>query len=306
MSTVPWTEKYRPYNSKRICGNEENLRDIRALREKCGSILVYGPPGTGKTTSIRSILNDFPKEQIFTFDMSLKSSETCKNMTRLLNNFIIKQTESNHKIVVVDEIDCMRVIDQKVFKCLLSSSFNTYSVSVMFLCNNIKKVSEFIIRNSKLIEFKLLEYEKVKDYLEEICSLENINVDHRSLEYIFNMCDRDLRKMLTTMQYIYKMTGVITKEKYKEIIYLLDTDVDIEKLLKLPLIEAVDYIYYQGKSVLKFIDDMLVYHKEKSILTKDYIKKLAEASNDAKIANDSWFIICFIINESPIYNLNVS
>lgn len=301
MNTTPWTEKYRPYDSKNICGNIENIKEIIELREKRGSILIYGPPGTGKTTSVRSVLNGFPKEQIFTFDMSLKSSETCKNMTRLLNNFITKQTETNHKIVVVDEIDCMRVMDQKVFKCLLSQSINSYSVSVIFLCNNIKKVSEFIIRNSKLVEFKLLEYEKISDYLEEICVLEKINVDHKSLKSMFNTCKRDLRKMLTTMQYVYKMTGVITEEKYKEIIHLLYADVDIDKVFEIPLIDAVDYIYYQGISVLKFIDDMLVYHKMKSMLTRDYVKKLAKASNDIKIANDTWFIICFIISESPIF-----
>ena len=305
MKMTPWTEKYRPRDISNVCGNKEIYNDILKLRETSGCVLIHGPPGTGKTTTIRSILNDVDDESIFIFDMSMKSSETSKNMTRILNNFIKKQTIRRHKIIVVDEIDCMRVLDQKVFKRLLSMSLydsSTYSISVLFLCNNIDKVSEYIVKNCEIINFNLLEFKEVQKYLVNICKTENIPVKDNCLKYIFHKCYCDLRKTITTLQYLYMMTDEISIDKYNEITIRIDIDDNIIiNLFKKNLKDAVDSIYYSGVSVIDFINKIHVYHKSKSKMTHEYVKVLAEASNDVRKTNDTWFIICFVISNSPIY-----
>lgn len=301
----PWTEKYRPDDISSVCGNQEKYNEIAKLNYEMGTALIHGPPGTGKTTTIRSILKDVDEESVFIFDMSLKSSETSKNMTRILNNFIKKHTKLKHKIVIVDEVDCMRVIDQKVFKNLLSQSLlkkSSYSISVLFLCNNINKVSEFIVKNCKNINFNLLKFEQVFTYLFNICESEQISVRRECLNYIFNNCGNDLRKTITTMQYLYMMTGEISKQKYDETMDLVDiNDKIIDDLFSKPLKEAVDTIYYEGISVIDFIDKFYHYHKDRGKITHEYIKILAGSSNIARNTSDTWFVLCYIISESPLF-----
>lgn len=300
-----WTEKYRPIESKDVCGCDEVYHKILYTTDTPCNILIYGPPGTGKTTAVRSVLRNINSESIFFFDMSLKSADTCKQMTRALTNFVSKQTNKKHKLIVVDEIDCMRVIDQKIFKSFLSekvcADYN-YSISIIFMCNNIKKVSDFIVRKCDLIQFKPLKFENVKSYLKNICENEHLSYDIETLELIFNKSKNDLRKTITTLQYMYLLCNDIQFENYNKIISSVDIDEKyIDYILNLEIKEAVNSVFYEGLSTLNFIIKLFHYHKNRGKMTFEYVKILGKASNNALKSNNVWFILYQVIKNSPIF-----
>lgn len=302
---IVWTEKYRPSNAEDVCGNKDNYKGIVNIINEPGNILIYGPPGTGKTTIVRSLLKDISRESIFFFDMSLKSADTCKYMTRTLLNFVTKQTLKKNKILVVDEVDCMRVIDQKIFKSYLSKSVSSdynYSLSLIFICNNINKVSDFITRNCHLLNFKTLQFVDVKKYLVNICKNENITYSSKALELIFEKCNNDLRNTVTTLQYIYMMYDVISEENYKKVFLSIDMDDRyLDTIFKMKIDDGVNKVYFEGISTLSFISRLLKYHKNKNKLTFEYIRVLAKASDSVINSNNVWFILYYVIRNSPFF-----
>ena len=64
MTTLPWTEKYRPkqFNNIIIDGIiKETL--INSIKKNCvPNLLLYGPPGTGKTTTIINYIKLYQQE----------------------------------------------------------------------------------------------------------------------------------------------------------------------------------------------------------------------------------------------------
>src|SRR5690349_18047171 len=56
-ATLPWIEKYRPFQLDEIISHTEIIGTIKKLLEKgeLPHLLLYGPPGTGKTSALLAI-----------------------------------------------------------------------------------------------------------------------------------------------------------------------------------------------------------------------------------------------------------
>tara|TARA_Y100000389_G_scaffold195238_1_gene226357 strand:+ start:1072 stop:2052 length:981 start_codon:yes stop_codon:yes gene_type:complete len=307
---IPFTEKYRPIEAKEVCGCDKNYDQLCEAMEKPKCLLIHGPPGTGKTSSIRTLIKEKSNENIFFFDMSLKASEINKNISRILLNFIQKQTISKHKIIIVDEVDCMRVTDQRIFKMILTpnTSSNRYMVSVIFICNNIERVSDFIVRKCEVLKFDTLNFSTVSSYLINICEKENIPYDIRILERIFGECDFDLRKTITLIQYIYMMSEKIDNSSFEEIVLKNRMDSRyIEDIFKMEIISGVNKIYYEGISINNLISELYDYHIKNNVMNEKYLNTLAFVSSKVKKTNDIWYLIYYLLFNSPLNNsLSVS
>ena len=146
MNVIPWTEKYRPETSKQVCGNVLEFEQV----------IKYGSQG-------KLIL-----------DAKARASGTTQQLIRKLTLFSMQKTTSKQRFVLVDEVDSIRIIDQKIFIRPLSKDISRYdgdserSIIFLFICNRIERVSEFIVRNCVSIAYNSLTFKMANGYIMKI------------------------------------------------------------------------------------------------------------------------------------------
>ena len=64
MSSIPWTEAYRPTNFDDIVLEPLNKKILINIIETgyFPNLLFFGPPGTGKTTTIINLINAYQEQ----------------------------------------------------------------------------------------------------------------------------------------------------------------------------------------------------------------------------------------------------
>lgn len=301
---IPWTEKYRPVTSEQVCGNNHKFDQVKECGTKHDNLLLHGPSGTGKSSALKVILKNIPDDCKLILDARARSSGSTQKIVNSMTNFILRKSSSKIRYVLVDEVDSFRVIDQRIFIRPLTRENNGIRLIFMFTCNRIELVSEFIVRNCTVIEYNPLNYVMVKDYLKKICENENIIYNSNSLKKIFTAVNYDMRKMVSTMQYLYLMTGSVEYDEFikndttnvSNYINLFDEIFSIKNIKK-----STNFLYRQSFSINTLCVFSLEYHSKLNKLTYEYIKTLAKICNDSCSTDDSWFLIYNMIQNSPIY-----
>ena len=301
---IPWTEKYRPITSDQVCGNVREFEKVKECGIKHVNLLLHGPSGTGKSSALKVILKNIPDDCKLILDTRTRSSGSTQNIVNRMTNFILRKSSSKIRYVLVDEVDSFRIVDQRIFIRPLTRENNGIRLIFLFTCNRIELVSEFIVRNCTVIEYNSLNYNMVQNYLRKICENENIKFNSNSLQKIFNAVNCDMRKMISTMQYLYLMTGSVD---FDEFIKNDTTNVSnyanlFEKIFSIKdIIKSTNYVYRQSFSVNTLCIFSLEYHSKLEKLTYEYVKILANICNDSLSTDDTWFLIYYMIKKSPIY-----
>ncbi len=309
MNVIPWTEKYRPETSKQVCGNVLEFEQVLKYGSESKNLLLHGPSGTGKSTAVRVLLKNVPKDSKLILDAKARASGTTQQLMRKLTLFSMQKTTCKQRFVLVDEVDSIRIIEQKIFIRPLTRDISRgdgdRNIIFLFICNRIERVSEFIVRNCVTIAYNALTFDMARNYIKNICNNENTEYKEESLKNIFHNVDRDMRKMVSTMQYLYLMTGRILDSDFFQIDPLnsLDYVKLFDRVLKKPNVyQVTDELYAESYSVNSLCICSLKYHEEKDNLTYKYLKTLANLCNDSHTTENIWFILYRIINESPIRN----
>ena len=306
MNVIPWTEKYRPESSHQVCGNVLEFEKVLSLGAQKKNLLLCGPSGTGKSSAVRVLLKNVPKESKLILDAKARANGTTQQLIRKLTNFTMKKTETKERFILVDEVDSIRIIDQKIFIRPLTKNIGDNSdkqIIYIFICNRLERVSEFIVRNCEVIMYNPLEFDMTITYLRDICNNENIVYDEYSLKTIFIHVGSDLRKMVSTMQYLYMMTGKVCSSDFKTIdpISELDYTTFFDSLMKNNNTKhIIDLLYGKAYSVNALSELMMMYHEEKNMMTHTYIKILGQLCHDSHTTDDTWFLLYRMIIESPI------
>ena len=269
MNVIPWTEKYRPESSNQVCGNVLEFEKVLLLGKEKKNLLLCGPSGTGKSSAVRVLLKNVPKESKLILDAKARANGTTQQLIRKLTNFTMKKTETRERFILVDEVDSIRIIDQKIFIRPLTRNIGDVSakqIIYIFICNRLERVSEFIVRNCELIMYNPLDFDMTTNYLQTICTNENIKYDRESLKSIFIRVDCDLRKMVSTMQYLFMMTGQVSSSDFNKIDPLADLNncEFFDSLLKNKNIkQVVDILYGHAYSVNSLCILIMKHHEKK-------------------------------------------
>lgn len=282
----PWVEKYRPKTSEEVCGNRISFEQVQNYQSKETHVLLYGPSGTGKSSAVRALLKTVPNDAIFNFDTKTKCA-SIQNILIILKNFLKRKINSSIKYVIVDEADSYSPQEQNLFVSTMQFSKNTVYI---FLCNNIENITKFIIDKCELLEFHSLNYSVVKQYLWNICNLENIKIKDSTLKYIFENSNKDLRKTVSMLQYLNILHEEITTEFFSEIVYLHKENYkekcDMWKK-KDDIYELTNELYYLGYQVSTISYYVGLYCK--SFISEKNMYELLLISHNARISSDCWF-----------------
>ena len=223
-----WLDKYYPQTMSDIIGNQPQIRNLEVWLDswddcilhghkkeqiKSGkkfaknenvnarAAIVSGPSGIGKTSSIR-VLAKTKGYRIFELNASDKrNKDTINNSVGfLMNNTTLSSVDNStnsKNIIIMDEIDGMAGNEDKGgIKALIDIAKRT-KVPIIFICNDIYSPKlKSLINYCYDIRFFRPEKRQIVFKLIEICKKEKIFIDNKTLNYIVENFNNDIRQII--------------------------------------------------------------------------------------------------------------
>ena len=348
--------KYRPTNFSDVYGQDKviNVLKNEIVNDKISHAYLFsGPRGTGKTTTAKIIAK-------MVNCLNLKDGEPCNECSNCLNfssnsdiveidaasnngvdeirelrdKVNLVPTNSKYKVYIIDEV---HMLTTQAFNALLKTLEEPPSHVIFILATTEPyKVPLTVASRCQKFQFSKISNDEIVRRLEFIVNSENLSVDKEILIEIARLSDGGLRDAINmldqllsyrkdniTLDDVYDINGSVSYvDLYNVIINILNNNV-------VDLINFVEKIDSQGKSISKFIEELIVFLKDiliyKNIesynfdivdktekvktlslkLTNDniymMISHLNKVLNDIKISNNS--LILFIVSLLKIINI---
>jgi DNA polymerase III delta prime subunit len=260
-------EKYRPQKFTDLYGRDDIIEALVNFKKSNNipNILMIGPAGTGKTTLAKLWIKYLHGNNAALNSIEQNSSDdTSIDVIRTkIKDFVMKKSIGSNipKLIFLDECDKLSSAAQ----CALKKIMESYSARFI-LCANTDNIDNAIKSRCICFNFNPLKDEDIKNRLEQIIDLENIEVSESQLKQVIKNANGDLRQALNLLH--ATISGIELAE-----------DINNYKILNLSVKEFEDKILYkyEGK---KIIDKMF----NEIIASKKYDKVSILANADYRIS----------------------
>lgn len=216
MNNLPFSEKYRPKKLEDLVLDEIIYTKIQNIikNKDVPNIIFTGKSGVGKTSTIHAIARlIYPKEyHDSVIELNASDDRGIKSVNDNIINFCkrkidFKEGFAQHKLLILDEADNITPKAQR----LINSIMEKYPTTrFAFTCNNSSAVIESIQSRCIIIRFTKPPIENFIDRIKLICVKESIDYDDDALRYLFDICQKDLRKTLNMLELVFRSEGKIT------------------------------------------------------------------------------------------------
>jgi replication factor C subunit 3/5 len=212
MTTIPWTEKYRPIHLDGIIAQNDVVNVLKTfIQKKClPHLLFYGPPGTGKTSTIVAAAKELYGQYTPFMVMELNASDD--RGIEVVRNRIIQfantasvfygtdETEKKDifKLVILDETDAMTSDAQAILRKVVENY--TSNTRFCLICNYIQNINLALQSRCTRFRFSPLDKISIKKKILQITKIENVKITNKGIDTIINKCNGDLRKVLNVLQ----------------------------------------------------------------------------------------------------------
>ena len=216
MSDFLWVEKYRP---KKIseCILTEDLKETftQFLKQKeIPNLLLSGTAGTGKTTVARALCEELGADYIIINGSDEgRQIDTLRNKIKNFASTVSLTEKSNHKVVIIDEADYMNADSvQPALRNFIETFYN--NCRFIFTCNYVNKIIPALHSRCTVIDFKIVNGQKVKTAtafmkrLEGILKDEKIEYEKKVLSELIQKYYPDFRRTINELQR-YSVRGKI-------------------------------------------------------------------------------------------------
>lgn len=208
ISSLMWTEKYRPQKLGEIVNQKDILKGISNLIKSpdLPHMLFSGPAGVGKTTSALCIARELLGDEWRKNTLSLNASDErgIKMVRERVKEFaasikLATDTEfGKPKIIILDEADEMTSEAQTALRRIIEDSAST--TRFIIICNYLSQIIEPIQSRCVVFRFTRLPKENVVDHLKLICEKEKLKCDEKAIAQIFEASGGDLRHSINILQ----------------------------------------------------------------------------------------------------------
>jgi replication factor C subunit 2/4 len=213
---LPFSDKYRPKKIKDLILDNiisTKINNIVANKD-IPNIIFTGKSGIGKTSTIHAIARQiYPREYHDSIiELNASDDRGIKSVHDTIINFCKRKVEfkegyAQHKLLILDEADNITPKAQR----LINSIMEKYPTTrFAFTCNNSSAVIESIQSRCIIIRFSKPPIDKFIERIKSICIKESIEYEEDALEYLFEICQKDLRKTLNMLELVFRSQGIIT------------------------------------------------------------------------------------------------
>ena len=258
MSYQVLARKYRPSTFSEVVGQEHILKALEnsIQHNKLHQAYIFsGTRGVGKTTIARvfaKCLNcqktDMPVlepcnectacmeikdgRHIEFLEVDAASRTGVDDMRELLESVQYKPANARYKIYLIDEV---HMLSKSSFNALLKT-LEEPPPHVMFLMatTEAEKVPKTVLSRCLQLNLKVIPETQIREHIQSLLDLENINYDDESLNLIANSAQGSIRDGLTLLdQAIAHGNGVLESDQVKALLGTIDQS---------HIIELVNYV----------------------------------------------------------------
>jgi len=274
-----WTEKYRPKTFKDFKGQEKIVERVKAMVEQknIGNFLFAGPAGVGKSSMAliiaKTLFGEYWKQNFLELNASDDRGidvvrNEIKDFARLKSIGPVP-----FKIIFLDECDSLTKEAQQALRRTMENFTST--TRFILSCNYSSKIIDPIQSRCTIFRFKPLEKKDFEEIISLITKGENLKVDKKSLDAMYEVCEGDARRMKNILQ----SCAAINKNITENLIYDLVSAArpkEVKEVLEI----AVKGDFIQARN--KLLDVML----QHGLSGLDIIKQIQKEIWGLKISDE--------------------
>ena len=205
--------KYRPQTLDEIIGQTHLVGKDAVLQklietESLSHTFFYGPPGCGKTTLARIIASELQRPFYEMNATSLKI-EDLRKIFKEYSNALQKP------LIFIDEVHRLSKNQQEVLLPFMET--NAALIIGASTENPYYSLTAAMRSRSHLFELHAVNEKELSEYLENIISLESLNVEKDAKEYLVFSSGGDVRAMLNLLESAKAVGPAITLQTLKQI-----------------------------------------------------------------------------------------
>ena len=212
----PWINIYKPKASKDIVGQDSAVKEISNFisnfkRQKRKAMIIYGPPGCGKTAAVYAVANDLNYEVLEVNASDFRNADSINSIVGSASKQ--RSLFAIGKVILVDEIDGLsgqqdRGGIQALAKLLEETSYPIICTSF----DPFEKKFSDLRKKSELVEFKMLDYATIFEFLRKICEKEKVKFNELDLKALSRRVGGDLRAAINDLQLLAGSSKELKKE----------------------------------------------------------------------------------------------
>ena len=225
--------KYRPDNFDNVVGQKsitKTLENAISQNQLPQALLFCGPRGVGKTTCARILakkINTENNSDDFSyniFELDAASNNGVDDIRNLIDQVRIPPQTGKYKVYIIDEV---HMLSGQAFNAFLKTLEEPPSYAIFILATTEKhKVIPTILSRCQIYDFKNINTDDIKKYLELIAEKEEVKYEDEALYLIAKKSDGALRDALSIFDRLVNYTeGNITKTLAYKNLNVLDYDV---------------------------------------------------------------------------------
>ena len=280
-------EKYKPHNIDDLILCDTIRIKIKQMvdNKKITNLILTGDNGIGKTSITHCITRSLYSKKYYNNVLVLNACdergikfvyETITNFCKTIANY--DPDGVKHKLLILDEANNLTSKAQRIISSIMEKYNNT---KFILTCNNISDIIDSIISRCLTITLCNIPIDLLIKKFKFICDSENIKYSEKSLIYLYNKCQQDIRKTINMIELISKVNNEITIDNIN-IVYNLPSLNIIDDLIvniinknikkTIQIIKSFDNNGYYPTDILLYIIDHLKNKPIDNVLSNEDIR----------------------------------